>query len=357
MALLDVRALSTQIQTRAGPVTVVDGVSFSVDRGQTLALVGESGSGKSVTALSLLRLLDPLVQPRITGQVLLDGQDVLAMPRHRLRALRGNQIAMIFQEPLSALNPVLRVGEQVAEAVRLHHDVGHREGWLRAIELLDRVHIAQAAARARDYPHQLSGGMRQRVMIAMALACKPKLLIADEPTTALDVNTQAQILDLLRELQAQDGLALLLISHDLGVVADMADRVAVMYAGRVVEYADAGVLFQSPAHPYSRGLLDSVALDGVPPQQPLPEIPGVVPLLSELPPGCAFAPRCTRATAECERQVPALQNHGRGDAGLQAAACLHPLPRAETPSEPALPASQLAAPRLRRMAELVQEAA
>ena len=219
MPLLDVRALSTRIQTGAGAVTVVDDVSFTLERGQTLALVGESGSGKSVTALSLLRLIDPLVQPQISGQVLLDGQDVLAMSRKQLRGLRGNQIAMIFQEPLSALNPVQRVGEQVAEAVRLHQDVSARQAWLRAVELLDRVHIAQAAVRARDYPHQLSGGMRQRVMIAMALACQPKLLIADEPTTALDVNTQAQILDLLRELQAQEGLALLLISDDLGVVA------------------------------------------------------------------------------------------------------------------------------------------
>ena len=351
MPLLDVRGLSTQIQTSAGVVTVVNDVSFQLERGQTLALVGESGSGKSVTALSLLRLIDPLAQAQISGQVLLDGRDVLAMSRKQLRGLRGNQIAMIFQEPLSALNPVQRVGDQVAEAVRLHQDVSGREAWRRAVALLDRVHIAQAGARARDYPHQLSGGMRQRVMIAMALACQPKLLIADEPTTALDVNTQAQILDLLRELQAQEGLALLLISHDLGVVADMADQVAVMYAGRLVEYAGSPAFFHSPIHPYSKGLLGSVALDGLTPLQDLPEIAGVVPLLSELPQGCAFAPRCTRATAECLQQVPPLQAHTHGDA-----ACLHPLPHVVNVQQ-GLRAHELAAPSLKRMAAVQREVA
>jgi oligopeptide/dipeptide ABC transporter ATP-binding protein len=327
--MLDVRSLTVSIQTRAGRVTVVDDVSFAIAPGQTLALVGESGSGKSVTALGLLRLLDPGLRPRLAGEVRFEGQDLLRLSDAALRRLRGARIAMVFQDPLSALNPVQRVGQQVAEAVRLHQPVTRAQAWARAVSLLDRVGIREPARRARDYPHQLSGGMRQRVVIAMALAGRPRLLIADEPTTALDVQTQAQILALLRQLQAEEGLGLLLISHDLGVVADMADRVAVMYAGKLVEYGDAAVFFKTARHPYSDGLLQTVwplQTGTAEPYSLLPEIAGTVPALADLPAGCAFAPRCPQATAACTRQRPAWLAMGADGQGV---ACLHPLHAAQ----------------------------
>lgn len=253
MSLLEVKGLQTSFDTRAGTVRAIDGVDLRVERGETVALVGESGSGKSVTAYSILRLL-PRGQGRITGgSIRFDGTELTTLPEAGLRALRGNRISMIFQEPLSALNPVLSIGWQIVEAIRLHRRVGRREAWEQAVELLAHVGIPSPAQRAHDHPHQLSGGMRQRAVIAIALACEPDLLIADEPTTALDVTTQAQILELLQRLQAERGMGLLLITHDLGVVAEVADRAAVMYAGRVVEQATVRELFDAPAHPTRAG--------------------------------------------------------------------------------------------------------
>ncbi|MEA1674641.1 ABC transporter ATP-binding protein [Nitrospirillum sp. BR 11163] len=338
MALLEVRGLKTWFDTARGTVRAVDGVDFHVDRGETLALVGESGSGKSVTAYSLLRLLAPPGRV-VGGRALFDGVDLLTLDAARLRALRGGRIAMIFQEPMTALNPVMTVGAQVAEAVRLHSPVSRRQAWDRAVELLDRVRIPAAATRARSYPHELSGGMRQRVVIAMALACQPDLLIADEPTTALDVTTQAQILDLLRDLQRDMGMALILITHDLGVVAEVADRAAVFYAGRVVEQGPVAGLFDRPRHPYTRGLLASLRLENAVPGTRLPEIAGTVPSLLDLPPGCAFAPRCGQATDACRLATPVLATSMLdGGDGWQAACWAEVLsiPRAERIAELAL---------------------
>ena len=322
MSLLEIRGLQTSFQTRAGVVRAIDGVDLRVERGETVALVGESGSGKSVTAYSILQLL-PKGQGRITGgSIRFDGTELTTLPEAGLRALRGNRISMIFQEPLSALNPVLSVGWQIVEAIRLHRRVGRRAAWEQAVELLAHVGIPSPAQRAHDHPHQLSGGMRQRAVIAIALACEPDLLIADEPTTALDVTTQAQILELLKRLQAERGMGLLLITHDLGVVAEVADRAAVMYAGRVVEQAPVQALFEAPAHPYTQGLLASLAIDELPPGTRLPEIAGTVPSLLEMPPGCAFTPRCAYASARCREQRPAavpLDAHR--------VACHHPLER------------------------------
>ena len=341
MALLEIENLQTTFETRAGPVRAIDGVTLSVDRGETLALVGESGSGKSVTAYSILRLLPP-GQGRITGgQVRFDGVDLVGQSEKALRTLRGSRIAMIFQEPLSALNPVQRIGQQIVEAVRLHRRLGRTQAWARAVDLLARVGIPAPEQRARDYPHQLSGGMRQRVVIAMALACDPELLIADEPTTALDVTTQAQILALLQSLQADNGMGLLLITHDLGVVAEVADRAAVMYAGRVVEQSTVADLFAAPGHPYTAGLLGSLASEALPPGSRLPEIRGTVPSLREMPAGCAFAPRCSRAQPPCTTAVPVLQARALAPSAasgssttIRSLACLRPLP---PPSRLALP--------------------
>jgi peptide/nickel transport system ATP-binding protein len=323
MALLDIQDLQTWFDTRAGVVKAVDGVTLSVDRGETVALVGESGSGKSVTAYSILRLI-PRTQGRIAGgRILFDGTDLVTLPEAGIRALRGNRISMIFQEPLSALNPVLSIGSQIAEAIRLHRPVDRQTAWSQAVQLLDRVGIPMARRRADDFPHHLSGGMRQRVVIAIALACEPALLIADEPTTALDVTIQAQILELLQELQAERGMGLLLITHDLGVVAEVADRAAVMYAGRVVEQGTVAQLFDAPAHPYTAGLLASMALGELVPGSRLPEIAGTVPSLLDMPAGCAFAPRCAQARAACAASRPSLDAVGQG--GAHRVACFLPL--------------------------------
>jgi oligopeptide transport system ATP-binding protein len=305
--LLSVRGLTTRFRTDRGPLTAVDDVSFDVAPGETLAIVGESGSGKSVTALSILRLIPSPPGEIASGQILFDGRDLLQLDDAAMRTIRGDRIAMIFQEPMNSLNPALTVGVQVAEPMRQHRGLS----WAAALEgakaLLKKVHIPDAESRLHTYPHQYSGGMRQRAMIAMALACKPRLIIADEPTTALDVTVQAQILDLLKELTRETGAALILITHDLGVVARYADRVVVMYAGRVVEQAPAGVLYRSPQHPYTRGLLASVPrLDG-PAGERLVPIDGAPPDLAALPPGCAFAPRCTRAVACCLDTRPLLR--------------------------------------------------
>jgi peptide/nickel transport system ATP-binding protein len=297
-------------------VRAVDGVSFSIAPGETLAVVGESGCGKSVTALSVLRLV-PSPPGRITGgRIRFAGRDLLALGEAAMRAIRGNEISMIFQEPMTSLNPVLTVARQIGETLRLHQHLDARAAEARAIEMLRLVRLSEPERRARQYPHELSGGMRQRVMIAIALACHPKLLIADEPTTALDVTIQAQILDLMRELKSEIGAAILLITHDLGVVAEMAQRVVVMYAGRKVEEAPVRELFRRPRHPYTRGLLHSVPRLGAtlgrsaPPR--LAEIPGMVPSLREPIVGCAFAPRCAYATARCRAEAPALEAKAPG---------------------------------------------
>ncbi len=308
--LLQVRNLTTRFRTELGTVTAVDDVSFEVAPGETLAIVGESGSGKSVTALSILRLI-PNPPGRIeSGEVLFEGRDLLKVGDAGIRAIRGNKIAMIFQEPMSSLNPALTVGVQVAEPINVHRGTAWLAALAQAKELIGRVRIPDAAARLGSYPHQYSGGMRQRVMIAMALACKPRLIIADEPTTALDVTVQAQILDLLKELTRETQSALILITHDLGVVARYADRVAVMYAGRIVETAPARELYARPQHPYTRGLMASVPrLDGDA-GIPLVPIEGQPPDLAALPPGCAFAPRCKHAEERCMADRPPLEGIG-----------------------------------------------
>jgi oligopeptide/dipeptide ABC transporter ATP-binding protein len=299
--LLTVERLTTVFDTASGPVAAVDDVSFEIREGETLGLVGESGSGKSVTALSILRLVQP--PGRIAaGRVCFKGRDLLTLAEPEMRKVRGARIALIFQEPSAALNPVFTVGDQIAETLTVHGRAAGRDAWTRAVELLEAVRIPDAAARARDYPHQLSGGMRQRVTIALALACKPSLVIADEPTTALDVTIQAQILELLREMKAALGLSLLLITHDLGVVAETADRVAVMYAGRLVEEAPVRDIFQNAKHPYTRGLLASLP-SGVRGQR-LRAIEGSVPEPGHLPPGCAFHPRCPDRFAPCTTAPP-----------------------------------------------------
>ena len=308
--LLQVRNLTTRFRTEHGSVTAVDKVSFDVAAGETLAIVGESGSGKSVTALSILRLI-PNPPGRIeSGEELFEGRDLLKVDDAGIRAIRGDKIAMIFQEPMSSLNPALTVGMQVAEPINVHRGTAWSAALAQARELIGRVRIPDAAARLGSYPHQYSGGMRQRVMIAMALACKPRLIIADEPTTALDVTVQAQILDLLKELTHETQSALILITHDLGVVARYADRVAVMYAGRIVETAPARELYARPQHPYTRGLMASVPrLDGDAGIALVP-IEGQPPDLAALPSGCAFAPRCKHAEERCLADRPPLLRTG-----------------------------------------------
>jgi oligopeptide transport system ATP-binding protein len=304
--LLQVRNLTTRFKTERGLVTAVDQVSFDIAAGETLAIVGESGSGKSVTALSVMRLIASPPGRIETGEAMFEGRDLFKLDDAGIRDIRGNKIAMIFQEPMSSLNPALTVGLQVAEPVQLHRDAPWGKAMNMAKELLGRVRIPDAASRLASYPHQYSGGMRQRVMIAMALACQPRLIIADEPTTALDVTVQAQILDLLKELTRETGSSLLLITHDLGVVARYADRVAVMYGGRIVETAPARELYKNPRHPYTLGLMASVPrLDGAA-GRPLVPIEGQPPDLAQLPPGCAFSPRCRSVSDVCRSQRPPL---------------------------------------------------
>jgi peptide/nickel transport system ATP-binding protein len=309
--LLEIDRLQTHFGTPDGVVRAVEGVSFSIEAGETLAVVGESGCGKSVTAMSILRLI-PEPPGKIAGSVRFQGRELLALSEPEMRKLRGNDISMIFQEPMTSLNPVLTVGRQIGETLRLHQGLDARQAEARAVEILALVGIPEPARRVREYPHQLSGGMRQRVMIAIALACNPKLLIADEPTTALDVTIQAQILDLMRDLKRRLGSAIMLITHDLGVVAEMAERVVVMYAGRKVEEADARALFADPQHPYTRGLLGAVprlgsSLEAEDRRTRLVEIRGLVPSLRTPIVGCAFAGRCPMATELCRRVAPAVE--------------------------------------------------
>ena len=317
--LLEVVDLSVRFDTDAGTVHAVDKMSFTLAEREVLGIVGESGCGKSVTAMSLLRLLPPTAT--ISGRARFDGDDLLGASSRRLRRIRGNEIAFVFQEPMTSLNPVFTVGRQVEESLRTHLGLSRSAARKRAIELLDLVHIPAPDRRVREYPHQLSGGMRQRVMIAMAVACEPKILIADEPTTALDVTIQAGILDLMRDIRERLGTAIVLITHNLGVVADIADRVVVMYAGRKAEEAPVRELFARPQHPYTIGLLGAIPLPGAASKQDrLREIPGRVPSLAELPNHCAFAPRCPRADDLTRSEVPPLRAVGPG----HLVACFHP---------------------------------
>jgi peptide/nickel transport system ATP-binding protein len=312
--LLEIEGLKTYFFTRDGIVRAVDGVSFSVAAGETLAVVGESGCGKSVTSLSILRLIASPPGRIVGGRVTFAGHNLLELSERRMRDIRGNEISMIFQEPMTSLNPVLTVGRQISETLTLHRGLGREAAEARAIEMLRLVGIPEPDQRIRQYPHEFSGGMRQRVMIAMALACDPKLLIADEPTTALDVTVQAQILDLLRQLKAKTGTAIILITHSLGVVAEMAQRVVVMYGGRKVEEAPVEALFARPRHPYTRALLEcvpQVLRDGNGKAR-LAEIEGVVPSLKEAIAGCIFAPRCRYATQQCGQCYPPLEEKEPG---------------------------------------------
>lgn len=310
--LLEVRDLVVEFETARGVLRAVDEVSFSVRPGETLGVVGESGCGKSVTALSIMRLITSPPGRILGGPILYRGQNLLELEEEALRKIRGNKISMIFQEPMTSLNPVYTTGEQVAEAVRLHQKKSRKEALKVATDMFKLVGIPSPSERIHNYPHQMSGGMRQRVMIAMALACKPDLLIADEPTTALDVTIQAQILELLRELQHELGMSILLITHDLGVVAETCDHVIVMYAGKIVENASVRDLFTSPQHPYTKGLLRSVpgASSGSERMHRLQEIPGMVPPLHALPKGCAFQDRCESATTSCREEMPELRRVG-----------------------------------------------
>jgi oligopeptide/dipeptide ABC transporter ATP-binding protein len=317
-ALLEVRDLTVEFETPLGALRAVDGVSFTVARGAALGIVGESGCGKSVTSLAVLRLLGENARTP-TGEAWFEGRDLLQLDASTMREVRGARLSMIFQEPMSALNPVFNVGFQIAEAFRVHQGATRAEAWAQAVEMLRVVEMPEPERRARSYPHELSGGMRQRVMIAIALACRPSLLIADEPTTALDVTIEAQILDLLRDLRQRLGMSLVLITHDLGVVSAEADEVVIMYAGRIVERAPTARLFRAPRHPYTRALLASVPRLGRR-RGPLFSIPGTVPDPAHLPSGCRFRDRCPRATAECAESEPALLLHDEG----HWVACFHP---------------------------------
>jgi peptide/nickel transport system ATP-binding protein len=323
--VLEVAGLKTFFFTRSGIVKAVDDLSFSLGRGETLAIVGESGCGKSITALSILRLVPEPPGRIVGGSIKLEGRELLQLDEDSMRSVRGNELSMIFQEPMTSLNPVLTIGEQIGEAIRLHQDLPGSAVAEKAVEMLRRVRIPEPAQRAGEYPHQLSGGMRQRAMIAMALACNPKVLVADEPTTALDVTIQAQILELILALQQELGTALILITHDLGIVAETAQRVIVMYAGRKVEEAGVEALFDRPLHPYTRGLMASIprlpAMRGKPAQAGgrLMEIPGMVPALTNLPAGCVFAPRCALADRHCRAEYPPYEEKEAG----HWAACWH----------------------------------
>lgn len=302
--ILSVQGLKTYFYTEDGVVQAVNGVDFTIREGEIMGLVGESGSGKSVTSLSILRLLGASGKI-VDGQVMFKGQDLVQLPEEAMVKIRGRDISMIFQQPTSCLNPVFQVGAQVAEVLEIHHSVSKEEAWKQAVDLLQQVGIPDPERRAKSFPHEISGGQAQRVMIAMALACMPDLLIADEPTTALDVTIQAQILDLMRRMREETGTAILLITHDMGVIAEMCDNVAVMYAGQIVEYTDVNTLFEEQLHPYTEGLLAAIPVLGEV-RESLAVIPGSVPNLIDLPPGCKFHPRCPYVKEMCTREVPPL---------------------------------------------------
>ncbi|MCG8633801.1 MAG: ABC transporter ATP-binding protein [Desulfobacterales bacterium] len=315
--LLSVEHLKTYFHTPRGVIKAVDDVSFSLNKGEVLGLVGESGCGKSVTSQSIMRLIPEPPGKIEGGKILFDGRDIASLPLKEMKSIRGNRISMIFQEPMTSLNPVKTIGWQIGEMFRLHRNVSRKESIEMAVDMLAKVQIPEPAKRVRSFPHQLSGGMRQRAMIAMALSCDPEILIADEPTTALDVTVQAQILDLMKRLSRDFNTAILMITHDLGVIADIADRVMVMYAGKAVESASTGVIFKNPGHPYTRGLLGSVPVLGqsanyTGTRTRLNEIKGMVPSLSDLPEGCFFYPRCGQADDLCKKRMPPLAEREEG---------------------------------------------
>ena len=320
--LLSVRNLIVEFSTRYGPVRAVDGISFDVYPNETLGIVGESGCGKTVTGLSLLRLIPSPPGRIVAGEILLQGRDLTKLSEQEMQSLRGNEISMIFQEPMTALNPVLTVGTQMVDVLRRHRQLTRKQAKVEAIGMLSKVGIPVPDKRINEYPHEMSGGMRQRVMIAMALSCSPKLLIADEPTTALDVTTQAQVLEQIVKLQDEFHMAVVLITHDLGVVAETCQRALVMYCGEVIERAAIESIFETPQHPYTRGLLDSIPRLREKKLDELPIIPGMVPDLMHLPPGCRFADRCARVTDECRLQRPQLDAQATGPSAV---ACFHPL--------------------------------
>ncbi|MEH7343102.1 ABC transporter ATP-binding protein [Bacillus sp. JJ1532] len=311
--ILDIRNLRTSFFTDEGEVKAVDGVDFSIEKGKTLGIVGESGSGKSITSLSILRLLQEPIGKIVGGEVYFKGENLLEKTKKQMMDIRGNNISMIFQEPMTSLNPTITCGEQIAESIRIHQKLNRKDAWIKAIDMLSLVGIPSPEKRAKQYPFELSGGMRQRVMIAIALACNPELLIADEPTTALDVTIQAQILELIKKLQDELGTSLMIITHDLGVVAEMCDKVAVMYCGKVVEYADVETIFTDPKHPYTIGLLNSVPKHDEDVEGDLSVIHGQVPSPFNLPLGCRFAPRCPHAREICHSELPELKDAPDGD--------------------------------------------
>ena len=311
--ILQVKNLQTSFFTDEGEVKAVNGVDFSIEKGKTLGIVGESGSGKSITSLSILRLLQEPAGKVVGGEILFKGDNLLNKSKKQMMGIRGNNISMIFQEPMTSLNPTLTCGEQIAESIRIHQKLKRKEAWIKAVDMLRLVGIPSPEKRAKQYPFELSGGMRQRVMIAIALSCNPELLIADEPTTALDVTIQAQILDLMKKLQSELGTSLMLITHDLGVVAEMCDKVAVMYCGKIVEYADVKTIFTDPKHPYTIGLLHSVPKHDQDYEGDLSVIKGSVPSPFNLPAGCAFAPRCPHARDICHSKQPELEETTNGE--------------------------------------------
>ncbi|WP_456276716.1 ABC transporter ATP-binding protein [Bacillus sp. AK128] len=311
--ILEVKDLRTSFFTDEGEVKAVDGVDFTIEKGKTVGIVGESGSGKSITSLSILRLLQEPVGKVVGGEILFKGENLLDKSKKEMMNIRGNNISMVFQEPMTSLNPTLTCGEQIAESVRIHQKLNRKDAWAKAVDMLRLVGIPSPEKRSKQYPFELSGGMRQRVMIAIALACTPELLIADEPTTALDVTIQAQILDLMKKLQEELGTSLMLITHDLGVVAEMCDKVAVMYCGKIVEYADVKTIFTNPKHPYTVGLLNSVPKHDRDYEGDLAVIEGSVPSPFNLPKGCRFAPRCPHAKAICHAELPELATQEDGD--------------------------------------------
>jgi len=304
--ILEVKNLRTSFFTENGEVKAVDGIDFAIDRGRTLGIVGESGSGKSITSLSIMRLLRGTTGKILDGEIWFQGEDILKKPENQMKKVRGNHMSMVFQEPMTSLNPTMKCGEQIAEAIRTHRGLSSKDAWESAVRMLTRVGMPEPEKRADQYPFELSGGMRQRVMIAMALSCHPELLIADEPTTALDVTIQAQILDLIKRLQKEFGTSMIMITHDLGVIAEVCDWVAVMYCGKIVEYTSAYDLFTNPKHPYTIGLMKSIPSHEVDSEEDLDIIEGTVPSPYDLPPGCAFAPRCPHARELCHQTMPEL---------------------------------------------------
>lgn len=310
--LLEVEKLKTHFSTERGPVTAVDGISFIVEAGETLGVVGESGSGKSVTSESILRLLDEKRGANYEGEILYKGKNILELSAKEMREIRGNEISMIFQDPMSSLNPVYTVGNQIAESIMLHQNKSKKEAYAKAVEMLTLTGIPSPEKRVHEYPHELSGGMRQRVMIALALSCQPNLLIADEPTTALDVTTQSQILDLMQNLKEEFSMGIIFITHDLGVVAELCTKVVVMYLGQIIEEASVNTLFKEPLHPYTKGLIQSIPhIDGDKTQK-LHVIKGSVPTLHEIPKGCRFAPRCESAMDICRQREPEVKEYSSG---------------------------------------------